>query len=328
MAGGPRAGAATREDRAALARLTLARAEQLTGARSLRRHPVPDPAAGGSAVGSAGGPAGSSAVDRSAVDRSAGRSPSGSPSGAAPAAVLPAEGAAGAPAFPGARPRLANVDKVPHPDPVRRTSLVTSERPSLPVPAALRPLLPAGLRRGGTVAVLGSTSLVLALLAEACAAGGWAAVVGQPTMGLLAAAQAGVPLERLAVVPAPGLETPLVVAALLDGVDVVLVGPGAVLTDGDRRRLVSRARERGSVLLSTAPWPGADVVLTAHEGRWSGAGAGEGRLRTHEVQVTRTGRGGAGIRQGLTLVLPLDRAGTPAAAPAGAPRNAPLQLVG
>src|SRR5659263_597299 len=193
---------ATREERAALARATLARAELLTGARSLRR------------------PASEVPV---------------------PAVLVP-----GMPA-----PRSRAGDGAP----VRRTSLVTSERPSLPVPGALSALLPGGLRRGSTVAVLGSTSLVLALLAEACGGGAWAAVVGQPTVGLLAAAQAGVVLERLAVVPPPGVEAPTVVAALLDGVDVVLVGPEAALTDGDRRRLVSRARERGSVLLASGTWP-------------------------------------------------------------------------
>jgi hypothetical protein len=206
--------------------------------------------------------------------------------------------------------------------PVRRTSLVTSERPSLPVPGALSALLPDGLRRGSTVAVLGSTSLVLALLAEACGGGAWAAVVGQPTVGLLAAAQAGVVLERLAVVPRPGIEAPTVVAALLDGVDVVLVGPEAALTDGDRRRLVSRARERGSVLLASGTWPGADVVLTAERGRWSGVGAGDGRLRTCELRVTRTGRGSAGVRQSVELTLPLVR-GVRSVAPA-----APAALTG
>src|SRR5450830_848399 len=279
----------TREERAALARATLVRAELLTGARSLRR-PAPEVPVPGVPV---------------------------------PTVLVPEVPAPRSRAWDGA--------------PVRRTSLVTSERPSLPVPGALSALLPDGLRRGSTVAVLGSTSLVLALLAEACGGGAWAAVVGQPTVGLLAAAQAGVDLERLAVVPQPGMEAPTVVAALLDGVDVVLVGPEAVLTDGDRRRLVSRARERGSVLLASGTWPGADVVLTAERGRWSGVGAGDGRLRTCELRVTRTGRGGAGVRQSVELTLPLVRGVGPVApaVPAGPAEpvelsvpTAPLRLVG
>ncbi|WP_258726877.1 hypothetical protein [Cellulomonas sp. NS3] len=189
----------------------------------------------------------------------------------------------------------------------RRTSLLTTERPALPVPAELTTLLPDGLRRGGTVTVLGSTSLLLALLASACAGGAWAALVGQPTAGLLAAAEAGIALDRLAVVPAPGLDAPTVVAALLDGVDVVLVGPEAALTGADRRRLTARARERGSVLLTSARWPGANVVLTAEQGRWSGVGTGDGRLRTHELRVVRTGRGSAAVPATVDLALPLGR---------------------
>ncbi|NBH10575.1 hypothetical protein GTY80_45970, partial [Amycolatopsis sp. SID8362] len=67
----------------------------------------------------------------------------------------------------------------------------------------------------------GSTSLLLALLAPATAAGSWAAVVGLPSLGLAAAAEHGADLSRLALVPRPGAEFPAVVAALLDGVDVV-----------------------------------------------------------------------------------------------------------
>ncbi|MCW2631720.1 MAG: hypothetical protein JWR88_682, partial [Pseudonocardia sp.] len=59
----------------------------------------------------------------------------------------------------------------------------------LAVARPLRPLFAAGgLRRGSTVAVRGSTSLLLALLAEASAGGAWSAVVGMPGLGLVAAA--------------------------------------------------------------------------------------------------------------------------------------------
>ncbi len=222
---------------------------------------------------------------------------------------------------------------------VRWTSLLTTERPPLPVPGGLAALLPDGLRRGGTAVVTGSTSLVLAVLAAAGSGGAWAAAVGQPGIGLLAAAQAGVALDRFAVVPRPGLETPTVLAALLDVVDVVLVGPEAVLTDGDRRRLTSRARERGSVLLSTAPWPGAGCVLTAEHGRWTGVGSGDGRLRTHELRVTRTGRGSAAMARSVDLTLPLTGgAGSawlpgsvvpvPVPGPVPVPVGPPLRLVG
>ncbi|MCG7286465.1 hypothetical protein MHY85_10845 [Cellulomonas sp. ACRRI] len=224
---------------------------------------------------------------------------------------------ASAPSGPVAVPDLPDRQRaVPRPTAARGPVLLT-DRPPLAVPPALTPLLPDGLRRGSTTAVLGSTSLVLAMIAAACTAReAWAAVVGQPSLGLLAAAQTGVALERLAVVPQPGVDAPTVVAALLDGIDVVVVGPGAHLADADRRRLMARARDRGSVLLATAPWPGAGTVLTVEGGRWTGVGEGDGRLRAHEVHVTRTGRGSAGRAQDLRVVLPLEVGTDPYGLPA------------
>ncbi|NTW41003.1 MAG: hypothetical protein HGA44_14190, partial [Cellulomonadaceae bacterium] len=133
---------------------------------------------------------------------------------------------------------------------------------SLPVDARLADLLPSrGLDRGTTVVVAGSTSLVLGLLVEASRGGSWVAVVGLPAVGVLAAAQMGLDLDRVVLVPDPGPDGPQVVAALLDGMDVVVVGPRATLLDGDRRRLSARARERSSVLVPTTTWTGANVVL-------------------------------------------------------------------
>lgn len=188
-------------------------------------------------------------------------------------------------------------------DEVTRASLIITERPPMAVPPALAPLLPEGLRRGGITAVAGSTSLVLALVAHACAQGAWAAVVGCPDLGVLAAAQAGVGLERLAMVPSPGPDAPAVIAALLDGLDVVVAGPGARLTGADRRRLAARARDRGSVLLPTYAWPGAGATLVVEAGRWEGVGAGDGWLRAHRLRVARTGRG-VGAGRAVDLVLP------------------------
>jgi hypothetical protein len=61
----------------------------------------------------------------------------------------------------------------------------------------------AGLRRGSTVGVHGSVSL-LALLSAATSEGSWAAVVGMPEMGLVAAAEMGVAVQRLGHIPRPG----------------------------------------------------------------------------------------------------------------------------
>jgi hypothetical protein len=187
----------------------------------------------------------------------------------------------------------------------------------VPVSPELRPLLPGGgLRRGSTVAVTpGASSLVLALLAGASAAGAWSAVVGMPGLGLLAAAQAGVELERLALVPDPGPEWTVVVAALLDGVDVVVVAPPGPVPARVASRLAARARQRGSVLLPYGGWEGAALTLTAESGQWEGLGAGRGRLRCRELIITARGRGAAGRPRRVRVRLP-DRHGRLAATPA------------
>ena len=298
----------TREERVARARLALAHAELRTGARSVLLHapqaqpdPPPPP-------------------PRDAVRR--------------PETTGPPQEVRGS-----STDAAAQTLRGPRSDALT-AALLTTERPALPVPHALAPLLPDGLRRGATTAVLGSTSLAVAVLAAASAGGAWVAVVGQPSLGLLAAAEAGVDLTRLAVVPSPGADAAAVLGALVDGMDAVVVGPQAALVDADRRRLSARARERGAALLPTVAWPGADVVLSADpvgdQGGWHGVGSGEGRLRMQQVRVVRTGRRGAAVPLSLVLALPLAASdGIPAGprsqpAPVGTaiPDRPDLRLVG
>jgi hypothetical protein len=174
----------------------------------------------------------------------------------------------------------------------------------LPVLPELAGLFPAtGLRRGSTVAVLGSTSLLLALLAGATAGGSWAAVVGVPMLGLVAAAELGVEVSRLALVPRPGADFAAVTAALLDGIDVVAVGAGQV-NPQVARRLSARARHRGAVLLSYGAWPGAELELRCEPVEWTGLEQGAGHLREREVVVRTQGRGSAARPQRGGLLLP------------------------
>jgi hypothetical protein len=163
----------------------------------------------------------------------------------------------------------------------------------LPVVPGLAALLPEpGLRRGTTATVAGSTSLLLSLLAAPSRDGGWCAVVGFGALGVLAAAEAGVVLERTVLVPDPGPRWPTVVAALVDAMDVVAVRPPRP-AGADGRRLVARARERGSVLLGTGAWDGADLRLSVEQMRWEGLGRGHGRLRRYRALVRVEGRGAA-----------------------------------
>ncbi|MEV0898045.1 hypothetical protein [Actinoplanes sp. NPDC049802] len=183
----------------------------------------------------------------------------------------------------------------------------------LPVVPELSGLLPGhGLRRGSTVAVAagqsmsagGRTSLMLALLAAASRNGSWCAVVGVPALGALAAEESGIVLERLALVPHPGPDWPTVVAALIDGVDVVVAAVPGPVPASIAGRLAARARQRGSVLVPFGDWSGADVTLQVGQGRWEGLGSGRGRLRRREVTVVSRGRGAATRPREITMWMP------------------------
>ena len=185
--------------------------------------------------------------------------------------------------------------------------------PPLPVSEPLTTILPDGLRRGSTVSVTGSISLLLALLGEASATGAWCALVGFPRISAEAAAEYGVDLARLAIVPAAGGEHwTTAVGALLDAIDVVAARPPR-LVPGDIRRLAARARTRDAVLVPYLTggdlWPGADVRLTARGGHWSGIGTGTGRLTARKVEVRAEGRGPAARPRAATLWLPAQGGG-------------------
>jgi hypothetical protein len=200
------------------------------------------------------------------------------------------------------------------------------EAPTLPLATGLDAVLPQGLRRGQVISVEGSTSLMLALAAAASAAGSWTAVVGIPSLGVVAAARRGLDLARVGLIPHPGVQAAAAVGACIDGMDVVLLGEGLALSDSDRRRLASRARERGVVMIAGGAWTGAHVSLTVVGSRWSGLGAGDGRLRTRDLTVRAQGRQAGRAR---LVTLALDGVGLPARHGAGVPtRPAPLRALG
>ena len=172
----------------------------------------------------------------------------------------------------------------------------------LPVAGLLGELLPAGgVQRGSTVAIggllgSGATTVAFTLAAAATAAGEWAAVVDPyGTLGARAAVEAGVELDRLAVVRrAPPDRWGAVVAALLDGITVVVAAVPPRVRLGDARRLVARARERGAVLVAFGAWP-VEAAVRVHTGpsQWRGLEPGLGLLDTRDlnVRVEAKGRG-------------------------------------
>lgn len=200
---------------------------------------------------------------------------------------------------------------------VRPTTLAQDQR--LAVHPALAALVPGGgLRRGSTLSTDGpaATSLALAVAAEASADGAWVAAVGFPSLGLLAAAELGVALERLVLVAAPDTSIgpdgdsaawAAAVAALVDAFDLVLVHAEHRVRARDARRLAARARERGSVLIQVGsrPWPeGADVTLEVTDAAWEGLGEGHGHLRARRVTVVGGGRREAARPRSASLWLP------------------------
>ncbi|MGW4526945.1 hypothetical protein [Amycolatopsis sp. NPDC004378] len=172
---------------------------------------------------------------------------------------------------------------------------------------ALASLMPGGLKRGSALSVSGSTALVLALLSEATREGSWAAITGMPGVGVAAAAELGVELERLALIPDPGAEVAAVLSALIDGFDLVVLGPAVArgMHPQLARRLAGRVRNRGAVLLAAGPWPGADLELRVSNRRWRGlTDDGFGHLKFRDVVATRHGRGAAVRPHSVALRLP------------------------
>ena len=117
----------------------------------------------------------------------------------------------------------------------------------------------------GVLTLHGSTTLLLAALALRQGATGWCGIIGGDELGWCAATEVGLDLNRVLTVPALLLDdasTLTVTSTLLDGVDTLLIG--ATIAEGlrpqHRRRLLSRARERGHLILTPARWEGARIL--------------------------------------------------------------------
>jgi hypothetical protein len=182
----------------------------------------------------------------------------------------------------------------------------------LPVPEMLKPLFPwGGIQRGWSMGVagIGAWSLAMALWAEALGPDGWVAIVGLPDVGLAAAAELGVRLDRLVLVePPPAGQWAAVVASLVDAFELVAVAPVAPVAARDARRLVARVREREAVLFHLdggGSWPTAlDLTLTSRiETGWEGLGRGHGHLRSRCLAIDAIGRR-TGRPRSVSVLLP------------------------
>ncbi|MFT3970270.1 MAG: hypothetical protein QM695_08310 [Micropruina sp.] len=205
---------------------------------------------------------------------------------------------------------------------------------SLPVPPALTGLLPDRGLMPGSIYSVTPGALLLALLAEPSRAGSWCGVIGLPELGAEAAEQAGLSLDRTALVPRPGERWFAITAALAEVLPVVAVRPGNRVREADAGRLAARLRNSGTVLLVAGTWPRVEATLSVSAPRWSGVGAGHGYLTSRDVLVTVTAKRLPAPRQ-ARVVLP-DGTGRLAAAsdsspvPTGQlvqPDEAPLRVV-
>lgn len=217
---------------------------------------------------------------------------------------------------------------------------------TLPVASAFEALLPdEGLVRGRVMSCHGAAAATLAsgLVVDALVAGAWMAVVDVPTFGADAAAEVGVPLERVVRVGS-GVDAERaaasawieVMAAAVDGFDVVVTRVPAALR-GERRpaairTLVKRIQQHGAVVvvLGESGALASDVELHTASTVWSGLGDGSGHLRRRRIDVQASGRRLPGGRNGaIELTGAHDRVELVAASPvdASADRDPQAELL-
>ncbi|MCY3893814.1 MAG: hypothetical protein OXF65_11020 [Acidimicrobiaceae bacterium] len=204
----------------------------------------------------------------------------------------------------------------------------------LPVADELASLLTQpGLVPGTVLAAHGPGALTLAtaLAAEVSRTGGWVTAVGLGRMGVSAVTERGASLDRWAFVDEPGSAAAEVLNALIGNVDVILLAGGVRLAAAHSRRLRTRLRERGTVVIevgasnpagargvgasnpagargvgasNTAGAFSPDVTMTVERAAWTGLGHGHGRLRERRAEVVAVGRGAASLPRRAVLWLP------------------------
>ncbi|MCG5431748.1 hypothetical protein LV457_05510 [Mycobacterium sp. MYCO198283] len=180
-----------------------------------------------------------------------------------------------------------------HTAPPVADELLPAPESLLPVPESLHDALGGALPRGSVAVLSGARSLPLQLVASVTAAGGHAAIVGRPEVGLLAAVEMGADLSRLALIPDPGTDPVEVAAVLMDGMDLVVLGmQGRRVPLSRAKVMATRARTKNCTLLVTdGDWEGAQVRVDARVCGYELTGApGRGRIDRVRLAVRARGR--------------------------------------
>lgn len=193
---------------------------------------------------------------------------------------------------------------------------------TLPVVESLHSIFPdQGLVRGRVLSCrgAGASSVAFSVASAALAGGAWMAIVDVDTFGADAAAELGVPLERVVRVDsapkAPSAPSPVlsperqvaewvdVMGAAVDGFDIVVTRVPASLRTDRRpaavRKLGSRVQQRGAVVLvlGDAGALGSDITLTTQRTVWGGLGQGSGHLRRRQIDIEAAGRRQPNVRR-------------------------------
>jgi hypothetical protein len=190
--------------------------------------------------------------------------------------------------------------------------IVLARERTMPLVDAMAPLFPEGeLVRGRVISCTGAASMSVAsaVVREALIAGAWMAVIDVDTFGADAAAEFGIPLERVVRVESKSESESTsdaesdssrswidVMGAAVDGFDIVVTRVPAGLRGDHRpgavRKLTSRLVQRGAVVVTIGDTGalGCDVELTTERTVWEGLEDGAGHLRHRRIDIAAGGR--------------------------------------
>lgn len=162
-------------------------------------------------------------------------------------------------------------------------------------PEELAEALPGGgLPRGKATQSTQCPALIVALLSQATAAGGYAAVVGWDELSLAGVAELGGALERIAVIPKPGADPLAIVGALVEGMDLVVFRSASRLdlSVARSRPLLAKLRKgTAALVLVECSVPSPAVLLEGRVAGFRGIRPGRGRIVGFDVEVSVQAKG-------------------------------------
>ena len=171
----------------------------------------------------------------------------------------------------------------------------------LHVPAGMEGVLSAGgLVRQQAVAVSDCPALLVEMVCDVTARGGYAAIVGWPDLLLAQVSESG-DLDHVIVIPDPGPDPWSVVGVLVDGLDLVVYraareanGGEVAVTPTQARPVLAKLRSGTAALVTVgAHLPGSAAVIDAQVEAFRGIGAGTGRIRGFDIVVQSRAKDGA-----------------------------------